>query len=98
MKSWIDEIDRASTKAEVVATTRDYVSLWAPPELAQLPEDCRVIVIREHADIPKLKERLAAGIARARLAANAERVADLLAVVERASERLGALYGTDERT
>jgi len=91
MNSWIRELERASTEAEVVATTRDYVSLWSPPELAPLPEDCRLIRIDTQADIARWRDKLADGYARARGADNSERLNDLVCLVARASERLGEI-------
>jgi hypothetical protein len=90
MNSWLREIDRASTEAEVVATTRDYVSLWAPPELSQLPEDCRQIRIDTQADIARWRDKLADGYARTR-GESTERLQDLVSLVARANERLGEI-------
>ncbi|MDQ3024953.1 MAG: hypothetical protein M3R58_00400 [Pseudomonadota bacterium] len=94
MNSWLKELDRARTEAEVVATTRDYVSLWAPPELKPLPEDCRQIRIDTQADIARWRDKLADGYARARIgdnSENSERLHDLVSLVARASERLGEI-------
>ena len=91
MNSWLKELDRAQTEAEVVATTRDYVSLWAPPELRPLPEDCRQIRIDTQADIARWRDKLAEGYARARVGDNSERLHDLVSLVARASERLGEI-------
>ena len=52
MQSWLKEIDRARTEAEVVATTRDYLALWSPTELARFPE----IVAMTKADLPDVRE------------------------------------------
>ena len=91
MDSWIRELDRARTEAEVVATTRDYVSLWAPPELAHLPEDCRQIRIDTQADIARWRDKLVDGYARTREADGSPRLDDLVSLVARASERLGEI-------
>jgi hypothetical protein len=91
MNSWLKELDRARTEAEVVATTRDYVSLWAPPELARLPEDCRQIRIDTQADIARWRDKLAEGYARGRAGESDERLQDLVSLVARASERLGEI-------
>ena len=61
MNSWLKDIDRATTEAEVVSRTRDYCSLVSPRDLQPLPEDCRQIRIENHGDIPLLRERLAVG-------------------------------------
>lgn len=91
MQSWIREIERAQTEAEVVATTRDYVSLWSPSELAQFPEDCRQIRIDTQADIARWRDKLADGYARSRVPDGSERLQDLVSLVARANERLGEI-------
>ena len=91
MQSWLKEIDGAKTEAEVVATTRDYVSLWAPAELAEFPEDCRQIRIDTQADIARWRDKLAEGYARSREPLSSGRLQDLVSLVARASERLGEI-------
>ena len=94
MQSWLKEIDRALTEAEVVATTRDYLALWSPTELARFPVECRQIRIDTQADIARWRETLAAGYERAREADGSERRQDLVTLVARASERLGEIRTT----
>jgi len=91
MQSWIREIERAQTEAEVVATTRDYVSLWSPSELSQFPEDCRQIRIDTQADIARWRDKLTEGYARSRAPESSERLQDLVSLVARASDRLGEI-------
>lgn len=92
MKTWLKEIERATTAAEVVASARDYVSLYSPVELAPLPEDCRQIRIEEQADIPRWREKLVRGYEAARRdAPNAERLQALVSYLSRADERLGEI-------
>ena len=91
MQSWLKEIEAARTGAEVLATTRDYVSLWSPAELREFPEDCRQIRVDTPADIPRLREKLAEGCARSREAERSERVHDFLNLMARASDRLGEI-------
>ncbi len=91
MQSWLRELDRAHTEAEVVATTRDYVALWSPTELAQFPEDCRQIRIDTQADIARWRDKLADGYARARAGEVSTRLQDLVTLVARADERLGEI-------
>ena len=94
MNSWLKEIDHAKTEAEVVSTARDYVALWSPPELSEFPDDCRVIRIENQADIARWREKLTAGIAKARArAANAERLDELVKFVDRAHQRIGEIKG-----
>ena len=91
MQSWLKEIDRARTEAEVVATTRDYLALWSPTELARFPEDCRQIRIDTQADIARGRDRLHDGYARAGADEVSERLQDLVTLVARANERLGEI-------
>lgn len=92
MKSWIEEIDHASTEAQLVATTRDLCSLYSPRELAPFPEDCRVIRIDGSSDIPRWREKLARNMEAARARSeNASKLDELVQCFEHASERLGSL-------
>jgi hypothetical protein len=92
MKSWLEEINHATTEAELVATTRDLCSLFSPRELAPFPEDCRVIRIDGSSDIPRWREKLARNLAAAReKAENAAKLDDLVSCFEQASQRLGTL-------
>ena len=88
MQTWLREIDRARTEAEVVATTRDYLALWSP---AEFPEDCRQIRIDTQADIARWRDQLADTFARARTAEVSPRLQDLVTLVARADERLGEI-------
>lgn len=91
MDSWLKEIDRASTGAEVVAVTRDYCSLLHPRELEALPRDCREIRIEGEADIPRVRRKLSEGFAQVRDPhADTRKLVDYLS---RADERLGQLRG-----
>lgn len=92
MHAWFRAIDRATTEDELVAQARDFCSLLHPRDLAALPEDVRRIRIEHRDDIPRLRERLEAcgAVARAR-AFDAEKVGDLLAYMDRASEKLGEI-------
>ena len=88
MKTWLRDIERASTPTDVVANARDYLALWSPREL---PEECREIQIQDEADIPRVRERLASGSSTMAGRQGAERFRDLVAYLSRASERLGEL-------
>jgi hypothetical protein len=90
--SWLKDIDRATTEAEIVARARDYCSLISPRDLLPLPEDCRQIRIDNDADIPRLRERLARGCERARAhASELEKARQLVSYLSHAAERLGAI-------
>ena len=88
MKSWFRDIERAATPDDIVASARDYVSLWSPREL---PDECREIHIADERDIPRLRERLALGSVAMAGRQGADRFRDLVAYMARASERLGEL-------
>jgi hypothetical protein len=87
MKTWLRDIERASDPHEIVASARDYISLWSPREL---PEGAREIRIEDEADIPRLRERLVTGVGPA-AQGSPERFRDLVTYLSRASERLGEL-------
>jgi hypothetical protein len=92
MNSWLKDIDRATTEAEIVSRTRDYCSLVSPRDLQPLPEDCRQIRIENHGDIPLLRERLAVGFESAQAhASELEKLRDLVSYLSRATERLGQI-------
>lgn len=92
MKSWLEEIDQATSEAQLVTTTRDLCSLYSPRELAPFPEDCRVIRIDGSADIPRWREKLRRNLESARAKAeNGAKLDDLVQAFEHASERLGTL-------
>jgi len=90
MNAWFRAIERATTEAEIVAQARDYFALLHPRDLAALPEDVRQFRVDDAGDIPKLRERLeACGAVACAGAFDAEKVADLVAYVSRASAKLG---------
>jgi len=93
MQSWYRDIEAASTEAQVLAITRDYVSLWSPKELREFPEDCRSIKIESQADIPRWRQKLSENYPRTRDPDGSMRVDDLVSLVSRASERLGEIRG-----
>ena len=92
MKTWLRDIERAANEGEVVASTRDYVSLWSPREL---PEGCQEIRIEAEEDISHWRERIASGSPTMAGRQGAERLRDLVAFLSRASERLGELQRRD---
>ena len=92
MNSWLREIDRATTEAEIVAHTRDFFSLVHPRDLSFLPEAERRISIDRDVDIPLLRERIAQESASASASACDEaRVREILSYLSRVTERLGEI-------
>ena len=65
MDCWTHEIDRAPTEAEVVKGAADYLSLWAPQELAPLSLGWRNLRIEDAADVERMKQWLVEGVASA---------------------------------
>ena len=92
MNSWMKDLDRARSEAEVVSSARDYCALLHPRDLAALPAECRQIRIESDADIPRLRERLAREYAGLRAhASEMEQLRDLVTFLGHAAERLGEL-------
>lgn len=56
MDCWHDEIDRATTEADVVRQAREYLSLWAPGELAPLTQGWRDLTVNCAADVARVKQ------------------------------------------
>lgn len=95
MKSWLDDIDHATSEAQVVAAARDFCSLVHPRDLAPLPEACRAIRIESDGDLPAVTARLARECSTLRgRDPEHERLRELLAYLSRASQRLGELRNT----
>ncbi len=94
MKSWLDDIDQATSEAQVVAAARDFCSLLHPRDLAPLPEDCRMIRIESGGDVPAVAARLARECTGLRSRdPEHEKLRELLAYLSRAAQRLGELRG-----
>jgi hypothetical protein len=92
MNAWFNDIDRATTQAQIVAHARDYCALVNPRDLAPLPETCRAIRIDNDADIHRLREQIAEGYAEVRdQATEVDRVRDLIDFLSKASDRLEKL-------
>lgn len=54
MRTWIQQLDRATDPIEVVAIARDYFSTWTPEEVARLPRSCRPGRLRAPGDLVEL--------------------------------------------
>ncbi|HEX4331095.1 MAG TPA: hypothetical protein VH040_03070 [Usitatibacter sp.] len=92
MNSWLRDIDRATTQAEILAHTRDYLSLVHPRDLEVLPQELRTIRIERDTDIPVWRERLAKGCASVHAPPNeVARVQEMVSYLSKAAERLGQL-------
>jgi hypothetical protein len=93
MNAWFKDIERANTRAELVASARDYCSLLHPRELEPLPRECREIRIEGEADIVRLRQSLSEGFARVHRDGGDEapRLRELVDYFSRASQRLGEL-------
>lgn len=93
MNSWLRDIDRATTEAEILAHTQDYLSLVHPRDLAVLPEDLRTIRIEREADITVWRERLAKGYASLQAHdSDVERVQEMVSYLSKAADRLVEIH------
>ena len=92
MKSWLDDIDHATSEAQVLAAARDYCSLIHPRDLDALPSDCRAFRIESDEDLPAVSARLSLEFCALRgRSREDERLRDLVSYLSRASQRLGEL-------
>ena len=92
MKSWLDDIDHATSEAQVLAAARDYCSLINPRDLDALPSDCRALRIESDDDLPAVSARLSLEFSALRgRSLEDERLRDLVSYLSRASQRLGEL-------
>ena len=92
MNSWLRDIDRATTEAEILAHTQDYLSLVHPRDLAVLPEDMRTIRVERETDIPVLRARLAKGCASVQAhESEVARVQEMVSYLSKAEDRLGQI-------
>jgi hypothetical protein len=58
MDCWHEEIDRATTEADVIRHARDYLWLWAPGELTPVTLGKRELKVESAADIARIKRWL----------------------------------------
>jgi hypothetical protein len=54
MVSWFQQLDKATSPAEVVAVARDYLATWTPEEIGRLPRACRPGRMRVAEDIEEM--------------------------------------------
>ena len=90
MKSWLTDIERATTEAELVANARDFCTLVHPRDLEALPQELRQIRIEAPEDIARLQQKLAACAAQQR-SGDAQKLGDLCAFISKAAQRLGEI-------
>lgn len=94
MKSWLDDIDHATSEAQILAAARDYCSLINPRDLDALPSEYRAIRLDNDDDLPAVSERLASQLAALRgRSGDVDKLRDLVTYLSRASQRLGELRG-----
>ena len=50
-RDWKALLDDAETERDLVVLARDYLAMWTPQEIAELPVDCRPGPVRDGEDI-----------------------------------------------
>ena len=94
MDCWQHEIKRATTESEVVRTASDYLTLWAPQELAPLTLGWRKVRIENRGDIERLKGWLTEGLAGdLSFAAHAGQLHELTDYLWHAASRIDEIRG-----
>jgi hypothetical protein len=63
MDCWHYEIEQACTEDDVIRLAQDYLFLWSPRELAPLTLGWREIRVESAADIERMRQWLAEGLA-----------------------------------
>jgi hypothetical protein len=66
MDCWHDEIENATSEAEVVKSAADYLALWAPREIPPIILGLKSLRIESSEDIVRVKENLADSPAKSR--------------------------------
>lgn len=56
---WQGRLNEASTPHEVISVVRDYLALWTPAEIGQLPESCRPGKFVDAEDVSRYAVKLA---------------------------------------
>ncbi|HSJ98306.1 MAG TPA: hypothetical protein VLC53_14615 [Myxococcota bacterium] len=93
---WQGRLEGSRTVADVLSVVRDYLALWSPQEVSQLPPECRPGKIVDPDDVAELAVQLA----RATLDSAPEAQAPLRKMcdfVTRASLRLSRLVAQDQQ-
>jgi hypothetical protein len=90
--SWHDRIGLARNPATLVELARDFVAIWTPAELAQIPESCRPARMKDIGDIHHCSERLATEFVRlAQAGESAEGLDAMVAFFQKCSEQAATL-------
>lgn len=92
--SWQERLDAAHASVDVVATTRDFLALFTPYELAAIPEHCRPPANVHEDEIADLAYQLVQCEASVQGEA-AELVHKLARFFSHAATRLGQLHARD---
>jgi hypothetical protein len=97
MLNWFHQLDRATTVADVVRVTRDYLATWPPETLALLPAECRPGRVKSHEDIDELHASLAEEYRQTRLeGTQLSALQRMTSFIVRASMRLVQLDGEEQ--
>jgi hypothetical protein len=97
MMSWFQQLDRATSPAEVVAVARDYLATWTPVEIGRLPRACRPGRMRVAEDIEEMHACAVDAYRTTRASGDELTALQLLtSFLVRASLRLAKLRETDD--
>ena len=76
MQCMYQQLSKATSVAEIVQLTRDYLATWSVDELERLPDSCRPGRVRTAEDIEEWADRLHAESARTTMYLDDERKLD----------------------
>ena len=97
MTSWFQQLDRATSPAEVVAVARDYLATWTPSEIGRLPRACRPGRMRVAEDIEEMHSCAVDAYRTTRASGDELTALQLItSFLVRASLRLAKLRETDD--
>jgi hypothetical protein len=92
MIAWYHLIENATTSAEVVAASRDYLASWTPHEISLLSERCRPGKLRDASDIEFLHDLVVDEYRNSHASGEGlSRLQELTSFLVRASQRLAEL-------
>jgi hypothetical protein len=93
MDCWQQQIRGANTEADVVRMAADYLTLWAPRELAPIHLGWRDFTIASAADVERVKRWLIESVNSAQVAPNASELRELASYFWHAAVRIGEIRG-----